>query len=222
MIVGQRKPLQEILNAVKSDEKVLILGCGECVTVCMAGGDKEAHETALALSLARKKEGKPIQVESHTVERQCEFEYLESARQKVEAADVVVSLACGVGVQAMNMHFADKRTVPGINTTFMGMPTTQGVWLENCLGCGNCVLEETMGICPIARCSKSMLNGPCGGSQYGKCEVSKDIDCGWHLIYERLEKFGKLDALAEIKPPKDWSTSHSGGPRKMIREDVKL
>ncbi|NLN06225.1 MAG: hypothetical protein GX167_01215 [Firmicutes bacterium] len=222
MIVAQRKPLAEIIKAVEPFEKILVLGCGECVTVCMAGGDKEARETALALSLARKKAGKPVQVKSHTVERQCEFEYLEAARKLVEEADVVVSLACGVGVQTMNIHYAEKQTLPGLNTTFMGYPAEQGVWLENCLGCGNCVLEETMGICPIARCSKSMLNGPCGGSQDGKCEVSKDLDCAWHLIVERMMKFNKLDALMEVKPPKDWSTSHHGGPRKMIREDVKL
>lgn len=222
MIVGERKPLSDIIKAVAPYEKVLVLGCGECVTVCMAGGDKEAKETALALSIARKKDGKPIEVKSHTVERQCEFEYLESARKLVEEADVVVSLACGVGVQTMNMHYADMLTLPGINTTFMGLPVQQGVWMENCLGCGKCVLDETMGICPIARCSKSMLNGPCGGSQYGKCEVSKETDCGWHLIVERMMKFNKLSALEEVKPPKDWSTSHHGGPRKMIREDVKL
>jgi hypothetical protein len=120
------------------------------------------------------------------------------------------------------MHLPEKLTVPGINTSFMGLPVQQGVWMENCLGCGDCVLETSMGICPITRCSKSMLNGPCGGSQDGKCEISKDVDCAWHLIYERMSKFGKLSALAEVKPPKDWSTSHSGGPRKIIREDVKL
>ncbi len=222
MIVGKRKPLPEIIKAVEPYEKVLVLGCGECVTVCMAGGDKEARETALALSLARKKAGKPAEIESHTVERQCEFEYLESARKKIEAVDVVVSLACGVGVQTMNMHYQDMLTLPGLNTTFMGLPVRQGVWMENCIGCGDCVLGETLGICPIARCSKSMLNGPCGGSQYGKCEISKDVDCGWHLIYERLAKFNRLDVLAAVRPPKDWSTSHSGGPRKMVREDVTL
>ncbi|HZK25156.1 MAG TPA: methylenetetrahydrofolate reductase C-terminal domain-containing protein [Oscillospiraceae bacterium] len=222
MIVAERKPLKEILANLEPFKKVLVLGCGECVTVCMAGGDKEARETALALSIARNKAGNPIEVKTHTVERQCEPEYLESVRHLVEEADVVVSLACGVGIQNMNMYFDDKRTLPGVNTTFMGMPTAQGEWMENCLGCGNCVLDETMGICPIARCSKSMLNGPCGGSQNGKCEVNKDLDCAWHLIVERLMKFNKLDALQEIKEPKDWSTSHNGGPRKMIREDVKL
>ncbi len=222
MIVGERKPLQEIIKAVEQYEKILVLGCGECVTVCMAGGDKEAKETALAISVSRKRAGKPVQVKSHTIERQCEFEYLEASRKLIEEADVVVSLACGVGVQTMNMHYENMITLPGINTTFMGLPVQQGVWVENCLGCGNCVLEETMGICPIARCSKSMLNGPCGGSQDGKCEVSKETECGWHLIVERLMKFDKLSALEEVKPPKDWSTSHSGGPRKMIREDVKL
>ena len=222
MIVAERKPLGEILKNLEPHKKVLILGCGECVTVCMTGGDKEARETALALSIARKKAGNPVEVKSHTVERQCEPEYLESARKLVEEADVVVSLACGVGIQNMNQYYADKRTLPGVNTTFMGMPAEQGVWTENCLGCGNCVLDETLGICPIARCSKSMLNGPCGGSQNGKCEVGKDIDCAWHLIVERMMKFNKLEALQEVKEPKDWSTSHHGGPRKMIREDVKL
>ena len=222
MIVAERKPLAEIIKSVEPFEKVLVLGCGECVTVCMAGGDKEARETALAISIARNKAGKAVEVKSHTVERQCEFEYLESTRKLVEEADVVVSLACGVGIQTMNMHFDEKQTLPGVNTTFMGLPTQQGVWMENCLGCGKCVLDETMGICPIARCTKSMLNGPCGGSQNGKCEISKDLDCGWHLIVERMMKFGKLGDLAEVKPPKDWSTSHHGGPRKMIREDVKL
>lgn len=222
MIVGERKPLSEIIKAVEPYEKVLVLGCGECVTVCMAGGDKEARETALAISVARKRAGKPVVADSFTIERQCEFEYLEAARKRIEEADIVVSLACGVGVQTMNMHYADRLTLPGVNTTFMGMPVEQGVWMENCLGCGNCVLEETMGICPIARCSKSMLNGPCGGSQFGKCEVSKEVECGWHLIVERMMKFDKLSALEEVKPPKDWSSSHHGGPRKTIREDVKL
>jgi len=222
VIVGERKPLQEILQSAEQYEKILVLGCGECVTVCMAGGDKEARETALALSIARNRAGKQVQVESKTVERQCEFEYLEATRQQVEDADLVISLACGVGVQTMNMHYAEKLTVPGLNTTFMGLPLRQGVWMENCLGCGDCVLDETLGICPIARCSKSMLNGPCGGSQDGKCEVSKETDCGWHLIVERMTRFGKLDCLAEVRPPKDWSTSHSGGPRKMVREDVAL
>lgn len=222
MIVAERKPLAEILKAIEPFEKVLVLGCGECVTVCMAGGDREARETALALSIARQKAGKPLQVKSHTVERQCEFEYLESARKLVEEADVVISLACGVGVQTMNMYYDTKQTLPGLNTTFMGMPVEQGVWMENCLGCGDCVLEETMGICPIARCAKSMLNGPCGGSQNGKCEVNKNIDCAWHLIVERLMRFNKLDNLLKVKPPKNWSTSHHGGPRKTIREDVRL
>lgn len=222
MIVGERKPLPKILQTVENHENILVLGCGECVTVCMAGGDKEARETALALSIASKRAGKPVVVESKTVERQCEFEYLEAARRQVEAAEVVISLACGVGVQAMNMHFADKLTVPGLNTTFMGMPLRQGVWTENCLGCGDCVLDLTLGICPITRCSKSMFNGPCGGSQEGKCEVSKEVDCAWQLIYDRLIKMGMLERMEVIHPPKDWSASHHGSVRTSVREDVRI
>ena len=191
MIVAERKPLGEILKNLEPYKKVLILGCGECVTVCMTGGDKEARETALALSIARKKAGSPIEVKSHTVERQCEPEYLESARHLVEEADVVVSLACGVGIQNMNEYYADKRTLPGVNTTFMGMPLSR-VCGRKTAWAVVIVLDETMGICPIARCSKEYAERPMWGSQNSKCEVSKDIDCAWHLIVERLMKFNKL------------------------------
>lgn len=222
MIVGERKPLAEIVEMLEPFQKILVLGCGTCVTVCLAGGEKEAAETAAALRLWRQKEGKGIEVATRTLLRQCEYEYIDDFAKNMPECDVILSLACGVGVQAMTTRLPEKIVLPGLNTTFMGYPLEQGVWTENCLGCGNCELDLTLGICPIARCSKSMLNGPCGGSQDGKCEVSKDVDCAWHLIYERLQKFGLLERMNIIQPPKDWSTSHHGGPRTTVREDVRL
>ena len=112
--------------------------------------------------------------------------------------------------------------MPGLNTKFLGQPTEQGVWDERCLACGDCVLYKTGGICPIARCSKSLLNGPCGGSQNGKCEINPEVDCAWQLIYDRLKALGKLDLMMEVKSPKDWSASHAGGPGKIVREDLRL
>lgn len=222
MITGEKKPLKEIFSMLEPFNKVCILGCGTCVAVCLAGGEKEAQETSLALSLYRKKEGKEVEILTKTIQRQCEYEFIDEIKEEIAGCDAVLSLACGVGVQTMVEHLPEKIILPGLNTQFMGYPLEQGVWRENCLGCGDCVLDLTMGICPIARCSKSMLNGPCGGSQDGKCEVSKDVDCAWHLIYERLVKFDMASRMDPIQPPKDWSTSHHGGTRTVVREDVRI
>ena len=221
MITGDRKPLEEIASMVKGLERVLVLGCGTCVTVCMAGGEREAEETAIALRLIDKQGSVEREVWHGNVERQCDEEFLREIEDEVARADVVVSLACGCGVQHMATVFPDKLVYPGLNTTFMGVAEELGVWGERCLGCGDCVLDMTGGVCPITRCSKSLLNGPCGGSADGSCEVDKSIPCGWQLIHDRLAAIGQLERLDEVLPPKDWSKSHSGGPRTRIREDMR-
>jgi len=222
MIIAERKPLEEIAAMAAPYEKVCVVGCDTCVAVCMAGGKKEAEETAALLRIHRKKNNVGGVVETFSIERQCEYEMIDEFLEKLKSYDLIVSLACGVGVQTVVDHVSSLRVVPGLNTTSMGYPTEQGVWKENCLGCGNCVLHLTMGICPITRCCKSILNGPCGGSADGKCEISEDIECAWQLIHDRLAAFGRLDDMAEIQPPKDWSTSHHGGPRTTVREDVRI
>jgi ferredoxin len=201
---------------------VLVVGCGTCVTVCFAGGSREAQIVSSSLRMASKLDGKPKDVTDATVQRQCEWEYLDQIADQVRDADVVLSLGCGVGVQAIAEHFPDAWVVPGLNTKFMGLPLEQGVWAERCAGCGNCVLGLTGGICPIARCSKSLLNGPCGGSENGHCEINPDTPCAWQLIYDRLLAQDRLDALLEIQPPKSWRTARDGGPRKIVREDLRL
>ncbi len=223
MIVAEQKPLDEIKSMIADYQKILILGCGTCVTVCFAGGEKEVSILASALRMASRLDGQDKEFIEATVLRQCEYEYNEEVADLIKEADVVLSLACGIGVQTMNEQFPEKLTLPGLNTKFLGQPIEQGVWDERCLACGNCVLAKTAGICPITRCSKSLLNGPCGGSQNGKCEVNPEIDCAWQLIYDRLKALGKLELMMEIEPPKDWSTSHTGGgPRKIVREDLRL
>jgi ferredoxin len=222
MIIAEQKPLEEIKKLVTPAEKVLVVGCGTCVTVCFAGGTREAEILATSLRMATKLDGQPIEASHVTVQRQCEWEYLDEVAEEVKEADVLLSIGCGIGVQAMAEHFPDKWVVPGLNTTFLGLPTEQGVWAERCAACGECVLGLTGGICPIARCSKSLLNGPCGGSEDGHCEIDPEIECAWQLIYDRLSAMGKLDNLLEIQPPKDWSTSRDGGPRKIVRDDLRL
>jgi ferredoxin len=222
MIIGEQKLLDEIKEMIADYQTVLILGCGTCVTVCFAGGEKEVGILASSLRMATGLEGENKELLEATVQRQCEYEYNEEVADLVRKADAVLSLACGIGVQTMNEQFPETITLPGLNTTFLGQPTEQGVWDERCQACGNCILDITAGICPIARCSKSLLNGPCGGSADSKCEIDSEIDCAWQLIYDRLLALDKLELLMEIQPAKDWSTSRDGGPRKIVREDLRL
>ena len=220
MIIAERKPFGEIEDMLEGYEKILLVGCDTCVTVCMAGGEKEVGVLASMLRLNAQKKGREVTVVETTVERQCDREFVEPLKDKVEACDVVLSMACGVGVSYMAEIFDTKRILPAVNTKFYGANIAEGIWAERCAGCGDCVLGVTEAVCPIARCSKSLLNGPCGGSQNGKCEVDAEIDCAWQLIYDRMERLGMLDKLEEIVPPKDWSTGRDGGPGKVVRADV--
>lgn len=222
MIVAEQKSLDEMKALIGEAQNVLVVGCGTCVTVCFAGGAREAAIVAASLRMATQLDGRPKAVSDVTVQRQCEWEYLDEIAEQVRAAEVVLSLGCGIGVQAIAEHFPQTWVVPGLNTSFLGLPTEQGVWAERCAACGDCLLGRTGGICPIARCSKSLLNGPCGGSEDGHCEISPDIPCAWQLIYDRLNSLGKLDLLLEIQPPKNWQAARDGGPRKIVREDLRL
>jgi hypothetical protein len=222
MIVAEQKPLAEIKGLVGHAKNVLVVGCGTCVTVCFAGGAREAAILSASLRMNSALEGNLKNVTDATVQRQCEWEYLDEIAEQVKSADLVVSLGCGVGVQAIAEHFPEAWVVPGLNTKFMGLPTEQGIWAERCAACGDCLLGLTGGICPIARCSKSLLNGPCGGSEDGHCEVSPEIPCAWQLIYDRLSSLNKLEVLFDLQPPKNWRSSRDGGPRRIVREDLRL
>ncbi|HFD40029.1 MAG TPA: hypothetical protein ENJ31_09345 [Anaerolineae bacterium] len=224
MIVAEQKPLEEIKSMIGDAKKVLVLGCGTCVTVSFAGGEKEVAILASQLRMASRMEGVEREIREFTVQRQCEYEYNDLAAEYVRDADIVVSMACGIGVQTMNAQFPAKITVPAVNTTGLSQPTEQGVWEERCQACGDCILHLTGGLCPIARCAKSLLNGPCGGSQNGICEVyaERETPCVWDQIYHRLKDLGQLDLMMEIRPPKNWHTSRDGGQRKIVREDLRL
>jgi ferredoxin len=220
MIVAERKPIGEIMAFIRGCSKILVLGCNECVTVCYAGGKKEVEILASALSMAFKKEGEELQVKEVTLERQCDHEYLEEIRGFIDEYDAVISLACGVGVQFLAEKYLQIPVFPGVNTLFMGVTEERGVWSERCQGCGQCILGQTAGICPISRCAKRLLNGPCGGSTKGKCEINPELDCAWQLIIDRLKELGRIDDYDELMPIKDWSTERAGGPRKVVREDL--
>jgi ferredoxin len=220
MITAERKPLEELIEFVRPYKRILLLGCNECVTVCAAGGRKEVGLLASGLQMALLKSGSNIEIRQHTVERQCDPEYVEEIVPLLDGAEAILSMACGCGVQQLASRFRDKPVFPAVNTKFMGASERQGVWAERCQGCGNCLLGLTGGICPIARCAKQLMNGPCGGSTGGRCEISEDVDCVWQLIWDRLKALGQTERYLEIMPAKDWRPGGGSGPRKIIREDL--
>jgi len=216
MIVGQRKPLEELQEMLEGCRNILILGCGTCVSVCMAGGEKEVALLAEQLRMSYNKKGKDVHIDEATIQRQCDREYFEPVKAAIPRYDAVLSTACGVGVQFTALLFPEKAVYPALNTQFMGSNEGNGTWIERCRGCGECVLHLTGGICPVTICAKGLVNGPCGGTDDGKCEVSREKDCAWTLIYRRLEALGRLDDMRRILPPKSYQIQTH--PRKMVHE----
>lgn len=222
MIVANKKPLEEIRKDLGQARKILVVGCDTCVAECAAGGRKEVALTASALRVASEMAGEQVEVRETILDRQCVNEFIAGIADEAGWCDALLSLGCGAGVQALARFYRTTYIVPGLNTQFIGTTVEAGVWTEDCSGCGNCKLAFFGGVCPVTRCSKKLLNGPCGGSRGGKCEVDPQVDCAWQLIYDRLTVLNQLDNLKKYVPPKDWSTSHSGRPRTIIREDRRV
>lgn len=220
MIVAERKPMDEILEMLAPYKKVLVLACGSCVTVCLTGGEKQAEELASMINLAAKAKGLALQADFDCITRQCDQEFIETLTKQPKDYAAVLSIACGVGVGFMSEQFPDTSFLPGLNTTFYGANVAEGVWAEYCHGCGDCVLGWTGGICPIARCSKSLINGSCGGTDKGHCEVDSEMDCAWLKIYQRLESLGRLDDLRKLRDPKDWSKDRGKGVRRLTHNEM--
>ena len=224
MIIGEMKPIEEILEMVRDYQKILIVGCKGCVAVCNAGGPKEVSILGSLLRIARRKEGRDIVADEAVLDRQCEPKLIEQLTESIQEGnyDAIVSIACSIGPQYIAEAFDTMVVFPGLNTSFMGGTIEHGIWGEYCAACGSCGIHNFGGLFPVTRCAKGLLNGPCGGSVDGKCEVSKDMDCIWDLIYERMKNLGQVGRLTQMIGAKDWSTSLSGGPRKIVREDLTI
>ena len=217
MIFAEQKPLEEARRMIARYEKVLILGCGTCMTVCDAGGEREVSFLRTALSVAETTNGNETHTFlEHTVKRQCDSGFLGSLEDKVRDVDAVLSLGCGIGVQTVAERFSNVPVLPGVNTTFMGAASEWGVWDERCSACGDCLLAATAGICPISRCTKGILNGPCAGTKNGKCEANKVMDCAWILIYRRLEELGQLENMRRYYPARNFRITPR--PRRVVKK----
>ncbi|MCX8177072.1 MAG: methylenetetrahydrofolate reductase C-terminal domain-containing protein [Candidatus Bathyarchaeota archaeon] len=220
MIVTKEKPVEEILEYLAPYKNVLVLGCDGCTQP--PRGLKQAKMYAMLIEMAAKLRHKDIKCRAATVAMQCD-NYLCSStvHPQLEGVDAVLSLACGIGVQTFAEVFPDVPVYPGQDTVFAGSQEREnGKLYERCKACGDCLLGETGGICPVTACAKGLMNGPCGGCVEGKCEVPYEIrdekgevikmierDCAWCRIYERLKKLGRLDLYRKYRSPRDRAVS---------------
>lgn len=214
MIVTEQKALAQILEALGGYTKIFLVGCGECAATVKTGGEPELA----AMKAALEKHGKSV-VGSCLPEAPCVAAKLKSELAKnmpaLREAEAILVLACGLGVQSVQENNRVGQVVlPALNTVFGAVLDAAGDFYEKCSLCGECVLDVTGGICPVTLCAKGLLNGPCGGTDKGKCEVDRDRDCAWVLIYKELEKRNQLDKIKAILPAKDHKKS--GRPHKLI------
>jgi ferredoxin len=216
MITAERKLFDQIKESIKDFGSLLVLGCGTCVSVCMAGGEKEVGLLASELRMKNRLDNRDVKIGEVTIQRQCDREFIIPILETAKKYDAVLSMACGAGVQLVAEMLEPMRVIPALNTRFIGITQAEGVWAERCRACGNCVLADYGGICPNTICAKGLINGPCGGSKAGKCEASAEKDCAWVLIYNRLKKQNRLDTIVKMFLPKDYSTQ--AHPAQMVNE----
>jgi len=217
-----QKPIEEIMGNLNEGERVFIIGCGNCAEKCRSGGEQQCKEMMVRLEIKGVKITGYAATESGT--SLCKLSAAKKLfevdnKQKIENSDSFLVLACGQGVHTVIDATNGGNVHPGCDTIFGGETVTDDFITEYCSLCGECIIEATGGLCPVTLCSKGLLNGPCGGSKNGKCEVDKEQDCGWQLIYERLKKIGKLDLFDEYREPKNYNKwSH---PRNLkLRKDT--
>ncbi|MFX1273709.1 MAG: methylenetetrahydrofolate reductase C-terminal domain-containing protein [Promethearchaeota archaeon] len=217
-IITTKKPFEEIFGAIKNANKIAIVSCGSCAAMCQTGGTEGATE------MTKKLEEKGFEITTVIIpEEVCDNRAMLKDFRKIDEdlkeTDAILTLSCGLGVasiiKALEKKYPKLPVFIGTNTEFMGMTERIGRFYMRCRGCGQCLLNETGGICPITTCAKSLMNGPCGGMVRGKCEVGNyERDCGWILIYERLKELKKLDLFTKLRAPIDWS--ESGHQREVV------
>jgi ferredoxin len=202
MIITKQKEEKEITEMLEPFKKIFIVGCGSCATSCQTGGEDQV--AAMKEKLGAKVVGTAV------VEEPCDLRLdrrdLKAYKDVIKGADAVMVMSCGSGVQTVG-EYTKKIVLPALDTLFIGETERLGKFKEMCRACGECILDETGGICPVTRCAKGIMNGPCGGQVNGKCEVGKyENDCAWVLIWKTLKEQGRLDLFTTFRPPRDNST----------------
>ncbi len=202
MIISKQKPKEELLEQLEGVTRLFLVGCSACATECKSGGEEEIFQMEEWLtSLGREVTGSIVIDSPCNINRAARD--LRSQRQQVDEADAIMVLACGAGVHSIAIK-SSKRVIAALDSLFLGNTRRIGKFEEKCSMCGECILNETGGICPATLCPKGLLNGPCGGMEEGKCEIDRELDCAWHLIYEALKQQGRKNVFTRIVPAKDW------------------
>ncbi|RJX23333.1 MAG: 5,10-methylenetetrahydrofolate reductase [Dethiobacter sp.] len=200
--ITRQKPFSEVVQLLDRFDRVYIIGCGTCATMARTGGRDEVLDMKNRLQETGKL------VTGWTVIPTACDEMTEAAARENEGAiknaNCSLVMACALGVHRVNSYLNNKAVIPALDTLFIGMEDSPGSFYEACAQCGQCVLGETAGICPLTACNKGLLNGPCGGTNNGRCEVDKEKDCAFTLIYQRLKEQGRLDLMRKYHPPKNY------------------
>ncbi len=204
MIITKKKEKEDILETLKGIQSVFLLGCSECASLCGTGSPEALEEMKSLLESEGKKVSGTAMAKTGCQVLGSKVE-LKPHKAEIDSADAILVMSCGAGTQAMVEVFKDKKVYPANDTTFLGNMTRFQQFDERCSMCGECIIDKTGGICPVTTCPKGILNGPCGGTNNGMCEVSPDIECAWAKIYARMERTGELDKLKQTLPPKDYS-----------------
>jgi ferredoxin len=203
MIVSTQKPLDQIVAALQGGNRVFIIGCAKCATVCKAGGEEEVFRMQDALTA----EGKEV-TGTIVIDETCHMlrtaRDLRSRHEQVDEADFLLVLSCGAGIQSVAAA-AEKKVVAGTDSRFLGNIRRFGQFEQRCSLCGDCRLNDSGGVCPVTVCAKGLLNGPCGGMEDGACEVDRNNRCAWVTIYERLERQERVGRLDDITPARDFA-----------------
>ncbi|PLX84162.1 MAG: 5,10-methylenetetrahydrofolate reductase [Desulfuromonas sp.] len=213
MIISEQKSREELLKALEGKTRLFLVGCAACATACKSGGEEEVFQMQEWLaSLGKEVTGSVVIEEACHIMRAARD--LRHHKLPVEEAEALLVLACGAGVQAVSSN-TDKRVIGALNTLFLGNIRRFGHYEEKCSLCGECILNETAGICPVTNCAKGLLNGPCGGMEDGKCEADRNLDCAWHTIFERLKKQGRKGVFARAVSAKNWGKVGKPGRHKI-------
>jgi ferredoxin len=204
MIITEQKPFKEIADSLKGYAKIFLVGCGECSTTCKSGGQDELLKIKAQLEEAGKSICGMCVPQAPCMAPQIKAE-LAKNMPSLRQSEAILVLACGLGTQSVKDNLRlGLEVLPALNSISGAVMDARGDFYEKCSMCGDCVLGVTAGICPITLCAKGLLNGPCGGMNKGKCEVDKDKDCAWVLIYNELDRKKKTDELKKVRPARDF------------------
>ncbi|MFA4915845.1 MAG: methylenetetrahydrofolate reductase C-terminal domain-containing protein [Syntrophales bacterium] len=214
--ITRQKSMEEIERLLGDYTRVFIIGCGTCVTLCRTGGLPEVLQMKEQLEAANRLVTGylilPVACDEITQE------ILAANQSVISEAQALLIMTCAFGVQTVATRM-ETTVIPALDTLFIGKERGLGEFHEVCTQCGTCIIGETGGICPVTTCHKGLVNGPCGGTKDGKCEIDPQKDCAWTLIYQRLKGLGNIDLMRRYQGPRNHQVVPHPGAFSVPREE---